>query len=171
MDNRKAPETIEEFTTLINKWYQENYHGFRSYFDDAVNNVQPMPTNTPEVMKYDWKNASIEDLCKFFNECYESNLDTSAGQYIERFSWLYYKNEKGLKFMTTHLGRLMTHYYMLINEKKMDSKESKYLVEQWMKELASKMDQYATPKDRHKSLIQYFKDKFKFRQKQISSSQ
>ena len=99
--------SIEQFTDLITSGYKENYHGFAE-----------------------------DDLCDFFQNWYKWNPDLSTGlECIQRFSWLYYENKKGIEFVTSDPGNLMTFYYVVLNGQKMDSPASKDLVAKWMNEL------------------------------------
>jgi phosphatidylserine decarboxylase len=105
--------SIDQFTELINTWYEENYHGFADKYNAAVKNVQPIPPGTDPEVIHDWKDATIEDLCNFFQAWYAWSPDLTTGlEYIQRFSWLYYKNEAGLEFVSTDPGNLMIFYYV-----------------------------------------------------------
>ena len=64
-------ENIQPFIWQIRTWYKEDDTGFRTLFDAAVENVKPIPEGTDETVKMDWKGATIETLCTFFEEWYE----------------------------------------------------------------------------------------------------
>ncbi|HUV82792.1 MAG TPA: phosphatidylserine decarboxylase [archaeon] len=161
--------TIEDFEKLITEWYEKNYHGFADKYDAAVKNVKPYPIGTDDSVKHDWTDATIDDLCDFFNEWYIWNPDLSTGlEYIQRFSWLYYENDEGLEFVTSDPGNLMTYYYVVLNGQKMDSAASKELADKWMKELGSEMDDYIIPEGGYKSFNEFFSRELKEGKRPIS---
>lgn len=162
-------ETIDDFINLIKTWYNENYNGFADKYNAAVKNVQPIPEGTDPSVIQDWKNASIDDLCTFFNEWYAWNPDVTTGlEYIQRFSWLYYENNAGLEFVTANPGNLMTYYYVELNGQKMDSTQSKDLVDQWEKELGPKMNDYIIPIGGYQTFNQFFARELKYGKRPIS---
>ncbi len=162
-------ETINEFIELIKTWYSENYNGFADKYNAAVANVQPIPVGTDPTVIHDWKNADIDNLCNFFNDWYAWNPDVTTGlEYIQRFSWLYYENQAGLDFVTTNPGNLMTFYYVELNGQKMDSSESKNLVNQWEKELGDKMNDYIKPLKGYETFNQFFARELKYGKRPIS---
>ncbi|AKB33194.1 Phosphatidylserine decarboxylase [Methanosarcina siciliae HI350] len=161
--------SIDQFTELIAAWYKENYHGFADKYKAAVKNIQPIPPDTDPDVMYDWKDATIEDLCNFFQAWYAWNPDLTTGlEYIQKFSWLYYKNEAGLEFVSTDPGNLMTFYYVELDGQKMDSPASKELVAKWMNELGSKMDDYIIPEGGYVSFNQFFTRELKEGKRPIS---
>ncbi|AKB29267.1 Phosphatidylserine decarboxylase [Methanosarcina siciliae T4/M] len=161
--------SIDQFTELIAAWYEENYHGFADKYKAAVKNIQPIPPDTDPDVMYDWKDATIEDLCNFFQAWYAWNPDLTTGlEYIQKFSWLYYKNEAGLEFVSTDPGNLMTFYYVELDGQKMDSPASKELVAKWMNELGSKMDDYIIPEGGYVSFNQFFTRELKEGKRPIS---
>jgi len=161
--------SIEQFTDLITSWYKENYHGFADKYNAAVVNVKPIPEGTDPSVMHDWKNATIDDLCDFFHNWYKWNPDLSTGlEYIQRFSWLYYENKKGIEFVTSDPGNLMTFYYVVLNGQKMDSPASKDLVAKWMNELGNKMDDYIIPEGGYKSFNEFFTRELKYGKRPIS---
>ena len=161
--------SIDQFTELIAAWYEENYHGFADKYNAAVKNVQPIPPDTDPDVMHDWKDATIEDLCNFFQAWYAWNPDLTTGlEYIQRFSWLYYENEAGLEFVSADPGNLMTFYYVELNGQKMDSPASKELVAKWMNELGSKMNDYIIPKGGYISFNQFFARELKCGKRPVS---
>lgn len=156
---------IKDFKDLIRSWYDINFNGFRDKYLAAVANVNPFPADTDASVEYLWKNPEkepIDNLCSFFQEWYEWNPDLTTGlEYIQKFSWLYYENRQGLDFVTTYPGNLMTFYYVELNGQKMDSPESKELVDLWIKELGSEMDDYEIPSGGFKSFNKFFSRELK----------
>jgi phosphatidylserine decarboxylase len=151
------PYTIDEFKAQIQDWYDRNDQGFQDQFHKAIENVQSRPEDTDDSLWHDWTEATIDDLCNFFEEWYYWTPDVSTGlEYIQKFSWINYENEEGLKFVTTGLGYLMTKHFVVLNGKWMDSPESISLVEKWMGELGDKMNDYVIPDDGYKSFNEFF---------------
>ncbi|NKC12401.1 MAG: hypothetical protein GKR94_09410 [Gammaproteobacteria bacterium] len=71
----------------MRQWYSDDYRGFQTYFDAAVENVKSIPEDTDEDVKYDWKDKGIDDLCAFFEEWYAWLPDVPTGlNYIQKFS-------------------------------------------------------------------------------------
>lgn len=162
-------DSIDQFIELINKWYKNNYHGFKQKFDEAVKNAHSLPSDTPPNLIFDWKNATIDKLCNFFREWDAWSPDVSNGlDYIQKFSWLNYKNKAGFDFVTKDPGNLMIYYFVELSGKKMDSPNSIPLVNKWIKELGSKMDDYIIPEGGFKSFNQFFARELKYGKRPIS---
>ncbi len=161
--------TIEEFVDLIKKWHKDNYEGFADKYNAVVTNVKPIPEGTDPSVIHDWKNATVDQLCQFFEDWYKWNPDLTTGlEYIQRFSWLYYENKQGLEFVTQEPGLSITRYYVDLNGKKMDSAESLPLVNKWIQELGSQMDAYIVPEGGYKSFNEFFARELKPGQRPIS---
>ena len=155
-------KTIEDFIAMLTVWHKENYHGFNDKFNAAVSGVRPIPEGTDPSVIYDWKDADFDRLCSFFKDWYGWNPDLTTGlEYIQKFSWLYYENPKGLEFVSTDPGNLMTCHFVTVNGYKMDSPRSKELVEMWMKELGAKMDEYIIPPGGYTCFNEFFKRELK----------
>jgi phosphatidylserine decarboxylase len=163
-------KTMDWFTYLIKDWYEVNFNGFKDKYNAAVKNVKPIPEDTDPIVIHNWKDATIDDLCNFFNDWYKWNPDVETGlEYIQRFSWLYYENKYGLDFVTTYPGNLMTKYYVEINGEKMDSPESRNLAEKWEKELGDKMNEYIIPEGGFKTFNEFFTREIKEGERPISN--
>ncbi len=118
-------ETIEDFTYLIINWYRE-IPEFRTSFKDAIAGVSSMPEGIKASIKYNWKQKTIEDLCDFFSDWFERNQKlTTELEYIQKFSWLYYENPKGLEFVTKDYGLQMIYHFIEMNTVQKNS--SKYI--------------------------------------------
>ncbi|OUS02048.1 phosphatidylserine decarboxylase [Flavobacteriales bacterium 33_180_T64] len=162
--------SIEEFTTLLQQWYTANTLDFATNYNTAVGNVNPIPVGTDPSATYNWKNATIDDLCNFFKSWYTWNPDMATGlEYIQKFSWLYYLNPHGLTFVQSLMGYLMTYAFVDINGQKMDSAASLPLVEEWMSELGSKMDDYIIPEGGYKNFNEFFFRELKPGMRPVSS--
>ncbi|RQH17878.1 hypothetical protein [Okeania hirsuta] len=129
-------EDIQPFIDQIRTWYSTDDTGFKTFFDAAVENVKPIPEGIDESVKKDWQGATIQTLCEFFQEWYEWLPGVPEGlDYIQKFSWLYYKNEYGLAFVTKGKGYEMTKQFVDLRGDYLDSTDSTDLVDQWINEL------------------------------------
>ncbi len=165
-----AVSSIDEFVELINDWYEENHDRFKDKFDAAVAGVKPRPGDIADAVWKDWSQATIGTLTDFFGVWYKDfhpGLDTGL-QMIQQFSWLYYQNPAGLEFVTTDPGRLMTFYFVDLNGRKMDSPESKVLVDEWLKELGDRMREYIVPEGGYQNFNQFFTRELKPGERPIS---
>jgi len=154
--------TIEEFIAQIKQWYA-NDATFKAGFNQAIAGVQTMPSETSPSVKHDWKNKTIADLCDFFNQWYVWNPEVETGlEYIQRFSWLYYENPKGLEFVTTGTGLQMTFLFVEVNAGKMNSAVSIPLVKTWQDALGKTvMDEYVIPTGGYTSFNEFFSRELK----------
>jgi len=148
---------LDEFTRQLKKWYKQDHKGFKTMFDAAVANVQPIPEGQGPSVIYDWKDKGIDDLCQFFRAWYEWLPDVETGlDYIQKFSWLYYENMYGLCFVTTGPGYEMTKQFVQLRGEYFDSSDSLPLVKKWTKELGPLMDQFIVPDKGFKSYNEFF---------------
>jgi phosphatidylserine decarboxylase len=163
--------TILEFKKTLKEWYDKNTDGFADSYDAAIAGVQPMPDDTDPDVWFDWKkNKEIEDLCNFFQKWYDWHPGVDTGlEYIKKFSWLYYKNKDGLKFVTKGRGLEMTTDFVELIGEYMDSPESNFLAYKWVEELGSQMDQFIEPMGGFKSFNDFFIRKVKPGTRPISS--
>ncbi|UED87380.1 phosphatidylserine decarboxylase [Streptomyces profundus] len=132
-------ESLEEFLAKIARWYETDHEGFRTLYDAAVAHVVPMPEDTPNEVRCDWKNRNIRFLCDFFREWYHWESGVNNGlNYIEKFSWINYENDYGMVFVTRGPGYKMTADFTNLQGRWMDSPESKDLIKKWVAELGPK---------------------------------
>ncbi len=155
-------KTIDELSLLIKKWYSEE-ESFKEAFIEAIKGVKTIPNGTDINIQYDWKEKTIDDLCMFFKDWHTWNPGLETGlEYIQRFSWLYYENPKGLEFVTKGHGLLMTYYFVEVNANKMNSTLSIPLAKEWEKALGSAlMDKYVIPVDGYQSFNEFFSRELK----------
>ncbi len=155
--SNEDPKTIEDLKGRIKSWYAYNYKGFRDGFDAAVAGLKPPACFRDDPVYMDWQHATEDTLCDFFEEWYNWTPDVETGlQYIQRFAWLYYENDAGLAFVTGGPGWVITKNFVEIQGKWMDSEASKPLIERWIKELGSKMDEYVVPPGGYQNFNQFF---------------
>ncbi len=94
--NFEPSETIEDFLKTIHDWYDNDYMDFKTMFDATINCLQPPPVFSDSKVYYNWEHSTIDDLCKFFLEWYKWEPKVEDGlNYIEKFSWLNYRNDAG----------------------------------------------------------------------------
>jgi len=168
MDTKIA--SIDEFIKQLKEWYESDYKGFKTLFDKAVENVQPIPEGQKSSVVYDWKNKGIDDLCQFFIDWYNWLPDVETGlDWIQKFSWLYYKNSYGLCFVTIDPGYTMTKQFVQLRGNFFDSPDSLPLVDKWIKELGHQMDQFIIPSAGFKSFNEFFIRKVKQGARPITS--
>ncbi|GHI10103.1 phosphatidylserine decarboxylase [Streptomyces cellostaticus] len=138
---------LNEFLGKIRDWYKNDHEQFKTEYEKTIRGLQPYPENTREEVKYPWK-SGIECLCSFFSEWYDWESGVHNGlDYIEKFSWLSYKNPDGLCFVRSGPGREMTADFTNLQGMQMDGKldgdKWKKLIEKWIEELGPKrMDEY-----------------------------
>jgi len=168
--------TWDKFSKNLFKWYDDNTNGFRDAFDNAVRGVQKIPLGIKEEVKFDWENADIKTLVSFFLEWYNFLPAVDTGlQYIEKFSWLYYKNGAGLEFVTkrdkpkVNLGYIMTRDFVDLKATQMDSSDPAYqiLINDWIETLGAKMDDYVEP-HQYKTFNKFFTRELKPGKRPIS---
>jgi phosphatidylserine decarboxylase len=154
---KDAIESIDEFVDLLKSWYAADFEGFATMYDEAVKHAKPLPEDTLEEARYDWRGKTIDDLCDFFREWYEWEPGVSSGlDYIERFSWINYENDYGTVFVTSGPGYRMTALFTELQGRYMDSEESRGLVEKWEKELGPRMDDYVVPPGGYGNFNEFF---------------
>lgn len=137
----KETETIEDFTYLIINWYRE-IPEFRTSFKDAIAGVSSMPGGIKASIKYNWKQRTIEDLCDFFIDWFEHSQKLTTGlelEYIQKFSWLYYENPKGLEFVTKDYGLQMIYHFIEMNTAQKNPSKYIHLMQNWRKEITSNL--------------------------------
>ena len=157
--------TIDNFIDLVENWYYEDYKGFRTLYNYAIENVKSIPVGTNPDIIYLWNNPYVdrlENLTKFFKEWYNWSPNShSSLNYIQKFSWLYYDNQSGLDFIRTEPGYLMTKYFVELEGQKMDSLKSLHIVDKWIQEIGTEINQYKIPDGGFKSFNEFFSRELK----------
>ncbi len=154
--------SMDEFVQELGEWYESDHKDFKTLFDAAVANVQPIPKGQDPDVVYDWKDKGIADLCQFFVDWYNWMPGVDNGLcWIQKFSWLYYENEDGLNFVTTEPGYTMTRQFVQLRGAYFDSPDSLPLVDRWIKQLGPLMKQFVVPpcgyQNYHAFVIRRFK--------------
>ncbi|GAA0395771.1 phosphatidylserine decarboxylase [Streptomyces luteireticuli] len=140
-DEEQYSQNLDEFLKKITLWYENDYEGFKTMYDAAVENVVPYPADTPEEVRCDWKGKDIQFLCDFFAEWYHWRSGVNNGlDYIEKFSWINYENDYGMVFVTSGPGFKMTADFTHLQGLQMDDEgpDGQKLIEKWVKELGPK---------------------------------
>ncbi|MFC5055896.1 phosphatidylserine decarboxylase [Saccharothrix xinjiangensis] len=150
--------TIDEFAERIAKWYESNHLDFKAMFHATIEGLKKPPVDKSSDVYYDWeKHGTIDGLCNFFREWYAWEPKVEEGlNYIEKFSWLNYRNDDGMKFVTTGAGLLMTYDFTQLQGRYMDSPASRDLVGKWEEELGPKMEDYVVPQDGFQNFNEFF---------------
>lgn len=174
-DLDKQPQNFDEFEVMLKAWWKRDADGFRTNYINAIRNVQSPPEGTDRSVFEDWKKKEdIKDLIKFLRKWYDWEPDVKTGlQMIQKFSWLYYRNPAGLKFVTAGLGRLMTQYFVVLNGMWYDtpSANASDLIDKWIAELGPEnMGQYQDPPGgKYATFNQFFIRELKPNMRPISS--
>jgi len=129
-------ETIQQFVDEVKGWYDNNTGNFQTLFNAGVANAQAPPEGTDWLVYYDWRGKTINNLCAFFVEWYYWMPKVETGlSYIQKFSWLYYENEKGLLFIKSEQAKIMMQKFVTIRGAFFDTADSQPLVKEWIEEL------------------------------------
>ena len=162
--------SIDEFIKQLKAWYKSDHKGFRTLFDKAVANVQPIPKGTKKSVKYNWKDKGIDDLCQFFKKWYEWQPGIDNGlKWIQKFSWLYYENDDGRDFVGKGPGYTMTKQFVQLRGEYFDSPDSLPLVDKWIKKLGPLMKQFVIPPGGFKNYNEFFIREVKLGARPIAS--
>jgi phosphatidylserine decarboxylase len=178
MTQYERPQNIGDFLEQLNRWYKENYQGFRTMYDEAIEHLVRFPSDTPKYYQHRWEepeeDSNIKRLCDFFDNWYKlyddprlythgsKNYDHSSGiyhglDYIVRFSWLSYENMYGMVFVTSGPGRQMTDDFTWLQGQQMNDPKSKELAAVWEKEIGEeKMKDFIRPKGGYATVNDFF---------------
>jgi phosphatidylserine decarboxylase len=143
----------------------DNNTEFRITMDKAFANMKDPDPNTADLWPNPtavnpWKGKNFDDLLQFFSEWYQLTPTPSGAQdefnYIEKFTWFYYKNEFGQKIVGEEPGLNWTRQFVEARGKFLESPESNVTIKQWMADPSIRMEQYIIPPDGFKSFNQFF---------------
>ena len=130
-----------------------NDQEFKNTVNLMFENVHDLPDGTENP----WKNRDIEDLYGFLNEWFYFLPNTHNGlDRILKFTFLYYKNPDGMKFILSEPGLSWTNSFIEERGKFMDSPESTKVIEEWLSDNSLKNEDFVMPKDRFKSFNDFF---------------
>ena len=127
---------------------------FKNTIDLMFENVHDLPDGTANP----WKNKNIDDLGEFLNEWFYFLPNTHNGlDRILKFTFLYYKNPNGMKFILEEPGLSWTNSFVEERGKFMDSPESAKIIEQWLTDKSLGNEDFVLPSEGFKSFNEFFK--------------
>lgn len=125
---------------------------FRNTVDLMLQNVHELPDGTPNL----WKGKNINDLYEFLNEWFYFLPNTHNGlDRILKFTFLYYKNPKGMEFILKEPGLNWANSFIEERGKFMDSPESSKIIEEWLSDDSLGNDDFVLPYDGFKSFNEF----------------
>lgn len=160
-----AQNVLETSPIVALKDLYDNNPEFRTTMDKAFANMKDPDPNTADLWPNPtavnpWKGKNFDDLLQFFGEWYRLLPTPSGAQdefnYIEKFTWFYYKNEFGQKIVGEDPGLNWTRQFVEARGKFLESPESNATISQWMEDPSIHMEQYIVPPDGFKSFNQFF---------------
>ncbi len=126
---------------------------FKLVVDQMFRNVHELPNGMPNP----WKGKNIEDLSAFMNEWFYFLPNTKNGlDRILEFSFLYYENPDGMKFVLDEPGKSWSLNFIEERGKYMDSPESTKNISEWLSDSSLTNDEYVKPIDGFKSFNEFF---------------
>jgi phosphatidylserine decarboxylase len=139
---------VEELRSL----YKGNKE-FKSTVDLMFKNAHDLPDGSTNP----WKNKNIDDLSIFLNEWFYflPNIHNGLDR-ILNFTFLYYKNPYGMKFILEEPGLSWSLSFIEERGKFMDSPESAMVIEEWLADNALGNEDFILPIDGFKSFNEFF---------------
>ncbi|WP_273567487.1 phosphatidylserine decarboxylase [Maribacter halichondriae] len=131
-----------------------NDQEFKNTVDSMFENVRDLPDGTGNP----WKNKNIDDLGDFFNDWFYFLPNTHNGlDRILKFTFLYYKNPSGMKFILEEPGLSWTNSFVEQRGKFMDSPASAKIIEEWLADKELGNEDFVLPPEGFKSFNAFFK--------------
>ena len=126
---------------------------FRNTVDLMFENVHDLPDGSANP----WKNKNIYDLHEFLNDWFYFLPNTHNGlDRILKFSFLYYKNPNGMKFILEEPGLSWTHSFVEERGKFMDSPNSGKIINEWLTDKSLGNEDFVLPSGGFKSFNEFF---------------
>lgn len=126
---------------------------FKKALDLTLSNLQDLPDGRPNP----WQGKTVDDLFSFLNEWFYFLPHTRNGlEKIMHFSWLYYKNPYGLKFLTEEPGLSWTKYFVQERGKYMDSQASVKGIKTWLDNTDLHNEEFIEPEEGYQSFNEFF---------------
>jgi phosphatidylserine decarboxylase len=145
-------ETDSPPVTQLKSLYVNNKE-FQTTIDLMFKNVHALPDGTANP----WKNKNIGDLSQFLNEWFYFLPNTHNGlDRILEFTFLYYKNPDGMKFILEEPGLGWTNSFVEERGKFMDSPESAKVIEEWLTDKSLGNEDFVLPSTGFKSFNEFF---------------
>ena len=140
---------VKQLKTLYN-----DYKEFKKTVDLMFKHVHDLPDGTVNP----WKNKNINDLSEFLNEWFYFLPNTHNGlDRILKFTFLYYKNPNGMKFILQEPGLSWTKSFVEERGKFMDSPMSAKIIEEWLSDKLLGNEDFVLPSEGFKSFNEFFK--------------
>jgi len=126
---------------------------FRSTIDSMFKNINDLPDGTSNP----WKNKDIQDLYAFLNDWFYFLPTTQNGlDRIIEFSFLYYKNPDGMKFIMEEPGLSWSLNFIEERGNYMDSPNSAKNIAGWLSNPKMKNEDYVLPIGGFQSFNDFF---------------
>ena len=131
----------------------ENDKDFKKRIDLMLKNVHELPNGKPNP----WKDKSVKDLYDFLNDWFYFLPNPHNGlDKILKFTFLYYKNPEGMKFVLTEPGLSWANSFIEERGRFMDSPESAKNIEKWLSDTSLKNEDFVLPKEGFKTFNEFF---------------
>jgi phosphatidylserine decarboxylase len=126
---------------------------FKNTLDLMLENVHDLPDGSENP----WQDKDIDDLGEFLNEWFYFLPNTHNGlDRILKFTFLYYKNLNGMKFILEEPGLSWTNSFVEERGKFMDSPESTKIIEEWLIDNSLGNEDFVLPSEGFKSFNEFF---------------
>jgi len=126
---------------------------FKSTIDAMFQNVHALADGTANP----WKNKNIDDLSEFLNEWFYFLPNTHNGlNKILKFTFLYYKNPAGMKFIMEEPGLSWTNLFIEERGNFMDSPASAKIITEWLSDNSLGNEDFVLPMEGFKSFNEFF---------------
>ncbi|NAS14046.1 phosphatidylserine decarboxylase [Poritiphilus flavus] len=131
----------------------ETHPAFKQNTDLMLANVQELPGGASNP----WKGRTVEDLYSFINEWFYFLPNTENGlDRIIEFSFLYYKNPYGMKFIKEEPGLSWSLEFAMEKGAYMDSPASTQAISAWLNNPNLNNEEYVMPEGGFKSFNDFF---------------
>ena len=145
---QKDAPPVKELKELYN-----NNPEFKSKADLMLENVHALADGSSNP----WKNKDISDLYVFLNEWFYFLPSTTDGlDRILEFSFLYYKNPDGMKFILEEPGLSWSLQFIEERGRYMDSPASTKNVDEWLSDPKLNNEEFVLPLKGFKSFNDFF---------------
>ena len=130
-----------------------NSKEFRSTVNLMLQNVHELPNGNPNP----WKDKNVDYLYDFLNEWFYFLPNTHNGlDRILKFTFLYYKNPDGMKFVLSEPGLSWANSFIEERGKFMDSPDSAKIIDEWLSDNSLGNEDFVLPEGGFKSFNDFF---------------
>ena len=139
---------VKQLKTLYN-----SNKAFKNTVDLMFENVHDLPDGSVNP----WQDKHMDDLSEFLNEWFYFLPNTHNGlDRILKFTFLYYKNPYGMKFILEEPGLSWTISFVEARGKFMDSPNSAKIIAEWLNDTSLGNEEFVLPSDGFKSFNDFF---------------